>query len=539
MSISVGKIAAIYLAVATFFVAGCSRSDPEAEQARIDAEVAAQLDTAKRLLYNGNVDQAVSLLEVLDADHPNRPAVIEQLAFAYSEVPDPAMAAFYFDQAYELDNSRSDLALFAAQSHTQMEDWGAAATAYQNYLASEPLDAGAWKQLARAHRSAGKLQPSLDAWLRAFKAGTGKPDVNEAVELGNLYYQLGNQAQAGDWWNYALKLPDQDDAHTAARLGLLRLALAREHWDQAEQLVAKLDQTSPGLLDDSDLSGVRQQLQNLHATTQIQVPTPQDVPPATTTGAPADTGTTHVSDIPDAAGGTKVVDAEDVAPAGEDTVTGPETATTGTPQPAVVTSTWSASGRGGAVTKLSVLAEGETTGDGVAPTPLADTESELPAPEPEMPEPTNEYEKGVIAYQEGNYAGAIRHFQLSLANENSESATTYYDLSRAYYAIGQWQQAELYASEAMRRQPRNLQYRAQYLRVIQKSQSRQRLMDELVVAYEQFPDSPDIALALARGYDKIERNPRNARIMYQTFLDLAPADHAKRAEIEELLVTYP
>ncbi|MDP0497056.1 MAG: tetratricopeptide repeat protein [Verrucomicrobiota bacterium JB024] len=562
MSTTVGKIAAICLAVATFFVAGCSRSDPAAEQARIDAEVATRLDAAKHLLYNGSIDQAVSALEVLDADHPNRPGVIEQLAFAYAEVPDPAMAAFYFDQAYTLTPSRTDLALFAAQAHTQMKDWPAAAMAYQHYLEGEPMDAGAWKQLAQAQRNAGKLQPSLEAWLRAFKTEKSKPTVTEAVELGSLYYQLGNQAQAGDWWNYALKLPDQDGAHAQARLGLLRLALAREHWAQAEELVANLDAQSPALIDNSDLAGVRRQLADLRAATSGIKPPAASGSIATTgtgssasavtpsgtatTGSAATTGTTtaatsssatgtattNVADLPDS-GGSKLVDPADVAPAGQDTVTGPA----GVPQEHVISASWGDAGDGTPTDSTEVaVTEDNTT---VAPTPLADGQTPAADTEPEMPAPKNEYERGVIAYQEGNFPAAIRHFQMSLAIENSQNALTFYDLSRAYYAIGQWQQAELFASEAMRLQPKNIQYRAQYLRAIQKSQSRQRLMEELVAAYELFPDSPDIALALARGYDKIEQNPRNARYMYEQFLELAPPDHPKRAEIEELLVYYP
>jgi hypothetical protein len=247
------------------------------------------------------------------------------------------------------------------------------------------------------------------------------------------------------------------------------------------------------------------------------------------------TATTNVADLPDS-GGSKLVDPADIAPAGQDIVTGTGSPT-GAAQEHVISATWGDAGDGTPTGSTEVaVTEANTT---VAPTPLADGQTPAADTEPEMPEPKNEYERGVIAYQEGNFPVAIRHFQMSLANENSQNALTFYDLSRAYYAIGQWQQAELFASEAMRLQPKNIQYRAQYLRAIQKSQSRQRLMEELVAAYEQFPDSPDIALALARGYDKIEQNPRNARVMYETFLELAPPDHPKRAEIEQLLVYYP
>lgn len=554
MSQLIRKIAVICFTVATFFVAACSRNDPAAEQARIDAEVAAQLGTAKNLLFNGNTDQAMRVLEALDTDYPNRPDVLEQLAFASNDLPDHAMAGIYFDRVHELDPTRSDIALFAAEAHSQAGDWAAAADAYAKYLEDEPLDSGAWKRLAQAQRKAGRLQPSLDAWLRAFKAGKTKPNVTEAVELGNLYFELGNQAQANNWWEIALKLPDKDNAHTTALIGQLRLALAREDWTEAELIVALLDDTAPNALESNGLGGVRQQLADLRETTRIEIPTTTaatELGNATDTTGPAklavieeeavveadDTGTITVDATGDII---TIADEADTDTAAitvtEEVITVDET----TEAPAEVTVTMTETetiftpGVTTTVTKLSII---ETEEDDIPPTPLADTETELPEPEPE-PEPPVEptlLELGTAALEDQEYPEAIRFLQLSLANEDPNNAMAFYDLSRAYYGIGQWQQAELYASEALRRQPDNLFFMVQYLRVIQKSQTRQRLMQEMVRAHEQFPNSPDIALALARGYDYIEQNPRNARIMYETFLELAPVDHPKRAEIRAYL----
>ncbi len=547
------KLAAICFLLATFFVTACSKQDNEADKAAQEAAIQKQLSQAQTLLFNGDTQGALNILEALDTDHENHPEIIEQLAFAYAEVPDPTLAGIYFDRVYQLDPSRSDIALFAASAHSEGGDWEAAARSYENYLKAEPLDAGAWKSLARTYQQAGKLQPALDAWLRAFRTDKSKPDAAEAVLVGDLCYALNNRAQAERWWNHALEQPNVGDAHAEATLGKLRLALAKEQWGEAETLVKTVQQRYPGALEEAGLESVPSQLADLREATTLVTTTAAEGVEITKPDDETEENVTNVADIEDE-GPTKLSVIED-----EETVVTPEQETITTSDGSVLvaqlqveepepespdspgvitvsegnaTVTYAAGPDG--PTKLSVIEE-EVEEENLAPTPLAETEEELPPPPAPAPEPTTLFAQGTTALQNAEFPEAIRYLQLSLANEDPNNANAFYDLSRAYYGIGQWQQAELYASEALRRQPDNLFYEVQYLRVLQKSQSRQKLMEELVRAHDMFPSSPDIALALARGYDYIEKNPRNATYMYETFLELAPMDHPMRPEIEQYL----
>ncbi|MEM8550058.1 MAG: tetratricopeptide repeat protein [Verrucomicrobiota bacterium] len=505
-------------------MAGCAEKDPEAEKQRIEAEVQAQLEQAEELLFGGQTGQAIAILEALDLEYPNRYDVIEQLAYAYNDLPDPVMAAMYFDQAYTLDPSRKEIALFAARAHEAGGNSQGAIEAYELYLEAEPLDAAIWRALATTYQEDGQLRPALEAWQRAFNSGKLKPTVQEAVMLGDLYYSLGILPQAEQWWNYALKLPDADGAHANAKVGQLRLALASEDWAQAEELANAIGEQK---LAEAGLGGVPGQLAELReATSGITVPPPPQVVSADELGNVTEGG----APAPDKLGVTEEEIVEEelteeavVVPI-EPEATAPAETETEEVVVAVVEST------NADTTKLAVIVEEE---EDVPPVPLAETEAEVPPPPPPPPLPTTLYGLGVLALENGQAEEGIRLLQRSLADEDPNNPQAYYELSRAYFDLGQWRQAQLYATEATRREPANLNYMFQYLRVIQRTMSSQQVMNELIRAQELFPTSPDIALALARGYDFIDQNPRNAMIMYETYLELAPADHPKRAEIEE------
>ena len=50
-------------------------------------------------------------------------------------------------------------------------------------------------------------------------------------------------------------------------------------------------------------------------------------------------------------------------------------------------------------------------------------------------------------------------------------------------------------------------------------------------AYDRFPRSPEIALSLARGYERIDGNNSFAIVLYERFIQLAP-NHPLRTEAE-------
>ena len=109
-------------------------------------------------------------------------------------------------------------------------------------------------------------------------------------------------------------------------------------------------------------------------------------------------------------------------------------------------------------------------------------------------------------------------------------AQSWHKLSLASIEAGDLPQAEMTALEAIRRKPDHLPYTLAYLKAVQRARSGDQLMAELVKAKQKFPESAEISLALARGYDQIEGNNYNARMAYLEFLESFPS-HPRSGEV--------
>ncbi len=543
---SVRKLAVLGLALATLFLNGCGQSESERLEARREA-ITQGLDRANRLLFSGQTDQALDQLEALDQQYPNSPEVLEAMAFAYAKKPDHALAAFYFDTVVQLDPSRADLAMYAARSHGETGDTASAARAYQIYLQDSPEDAAAWRALAQALTSEHKSKAALDAWLQAIKLSGGKPDAADAASIGRLYLDLDNLPQARRLFEASLTAPAEGDSRARALLGLLEVDIREKQWAAAEKRIAQLDKVDPAALDNSPLAAARLELKSWREA-QAELAKQQLVAATEKKKAEEAAALAQAEAVrKEGTSGTITIDrtGETINLAGgSNTALPPDLDKSATlPGPPAhreeerVTATVAETG---ATTPTN-------TGEEVAPTPLAngstgttattttvtETVVEVAAPPPVSPQSLRE--RADLAYEAGNFAEAIRLYQAALAEE-PDAAPVYYGLSRAYYESKQWPQAELYASEAKRLNPGDLRYTVNFLRAIQRTQSSERLMAEMIRAKERFPDSPDITLALARGYERLYNNRRNAIFLYQEFLTLAPA-HPQAEDIRRHLQT--
>lgn len=532
---SVIKLAVYGLTLATLFLNGCGQSEQAREAERLKA-IDTGLETANRLLYAGETDQALSKLESLDQLYPNNPEVLEALAFAYAKKPDHALAAFYFDTVVQLDPERAELALYAARSHSETGDTASAARAYEVYLKDSPDDAAAWREMAKALTAERQTKPALDAWLQALRLSDTQPSSLEAAQIGKLYLNLDNLPQAQRLFNASLKAPTVGNAHEIALLGLLEIDLRKKRWVDAEQRIAELDKVAPKALDNSPLASARLELQKwreaqaelerqriaeseavkkkAEEATQVTANTAEKKKPGTITiGRTGETISLTSNDE------------EGLPPALDKSLPGPPAHSE--EQGQTDTSNVEADTEGSVTKPVVANDDGE-----IPPTPLADgadseqettttTASSTIASESITPAEPALRERGDLAYEAGNYEEAVRLYQAALAEEPN-AAPAYYGLSRAYYQLRQWPQAELYASEARRLSPGDLRYTINFLRAIQRTQSAERLMTEMVRAKERFPNSPDLTLALARGYERLYNNRRNAIFLYQEFLTMAP-----------------
>ncbi len=134
----------------------------------------------------------------------------------------------------------------------------------------------------------------------------------------------------------------------------------------------------------------------------------------------------------------------------------------------------------------------------------------------------------------GDFKEAISLYWKALALEENSPAK-WQALSQAALKNEDLETAELAALEAVRRDNENLLYTLNLLDIMQKSASTDRFLAELVRAKEHFPQSIELTYDLARAYDTLARNKRNARIMYEEYLNMAPLDHPHRIEAEQAL----
>lgn len=137
----------------------------------------------------------------------------------------------------------------------------------------------------------------------------------------------------------------------------------------------------------------------------------------------------------------------------------------------------------------------------------------------------------------GSYTDAVASYWESLGLDDSQSQV-WFELSEALLANEQLAWAEATALEAIRRTPRSILFTLQYLVVVQLSKNPEQFLQELIRAKERLRDSPEITLALARGYKNISQSRGNAIILYQEVLEMLP-NHPDRdtiqAELDEVL----
>ncbi len=158
---------------------------------------------------------------------------------------------------------------------------------------------------------------------------------------------------------------------------------------------------------------------------------------------------------------------------------------------------------------------------------------ELPPP----PTPANFLNEARNSQNAGDNSGAIKNYWASLKLDD-KPAEVWHELSDLLLKNGQTGMAEATAMEAVRREPKSILYTMHYLRVAQTTKTPEELLQELISAKQKIPDSPDITLALARGYKAINSNYREAAILYRDFLDNAPG-HPERSKAEAELASLP
>jgi tetratricopeptide (TPR) repeat protein len=382
--------------------------------------------------------------------------------------------------------------------------------------------------LADLYREANQTESAVDAYLQGYELLARPLRGDEAVILGDLFFQLDNFPRAENFYQIALESGDLSEL--PALFGLLKINVTNANWTVAERVVNLLDEEYPGALDTSELYTVREDLadwkeakrrfeeekkaQELASRENLENRLNQDL---STGGTPP----TRPEDP------TPPPSEEDTPPPEDDES---ETAddsdrilrvVEGEPEPETI---------GGG--KMTVINDEDEEESGTIV--LGFFPDEQPGADPIAPTGlAADIARARQFREEGVYSEAVRLLWNVLGTDPT-FAEAWFELSKAYFANNEAAAAETASLEAMRLAPFNANYVLHHIEVIRRSRGNAVVIRELRLAQERFPNNPEILFELARGYDELATDARNAAYLYNRFLDDFP-NHPLAPEVRTKL----
>lgn len=504
------------------------------------------------MLDSGQFEGAILILERQLEKTPDRVDLLEPLAFAQNAAEQEVMAALTFSQIAELSSDPAYF-LYAAESLRNAGDATGAVGRYRSYLAEMPNDRAIWVTLAQFEEERGNSRQALEAWLRAERL---ESRAQHQLAIGRLYLEAGNLAQAQTW--HARALEGDESQRPEAFLGLLATAVEARRFKDASLLVAQMDEAYPGFLDASDLADIRSQLEDWEqrrnaaraAVAELErVQAERDAveqeppnPEETETMSEPLRNAEAITDSP----GEPVEPVEAADPVSEETPEFASTAKaaelpdTGEQEEPVPAEAAAANFVGLSSLDSEVAAE-ETDPKPESvrePAPSPATEKEVVSLETTSPSPDETIQEHRARAQNlaasGQNEDAIRAYKSLLVKDDRDPAD-WSTLSRLYIQSGDGRMARATASEAMRRSPDQPEYSLGWIAALLAFREPRQILAEMESVARQFPENPDVLLMMARGYRESPSNERNARILYERYLEFAPVDHPGIGEANSFL----
>jgi Flp pilus assembly protein TadD len=520
---------------------------------------AAQIKDALSLSEKGSNEEALKILEGLATQHPDDIEILKSIGKVYSADGDASMASLFLEQAYLQSPDDTEL-LF--QTYLSLDAAKQPAGHLLEKLAEQKVEAMTpqlWTRLGQVRQRANLLQPALDAYLKGVDPDKAKPAPETAAAIGRLFVKVGNLAQAESWLKMAADNDDDSNALTTL-FGLLEINFRQKDWAGAEATIAQLEKQFPGAVEASQWEQARKELTRWRKSQdEIKSKLAKTQADKKTAEAELNTDTaeeeaTQVLESDQNSKGNEtaltesksqiIADMEAAeamadAPAIENTEEA--NVTVGQDNKAIVsdssitiepadpmTTVEVSSDQASKAEETTFVVDADTTIE-PAPTPIVE---DFPTLEAE-PEPTalstsirpltveELLADAENATLDRDFKSAIRKYWTAIGIANNR-AEVWNLLSRAYLVDGQLNNAETTALEAVRLEPRQVNYTLDYLRVAQRSQAPEDFLAELETAYARFPTSPEITLSIARGHERISQDRPTARNLYLRFIDIAP-----------------
>jgi tetratricopeptide (TPR) repeat protein len=182
------------------------------------------LQTARRALADGWVDEARYLYEMARAQQPDSPDAHYGLATAAFLLNDADRAVAHFQEVTRLDPLRAAAHVNLGAALTRLGQHGEAVEAIRKGIQLEPNRASGYYNLGLVYRAAGEDERALKALEQATKLDPRMADAH--FNLGNLLMRQGQISRAAGSFRKTLELQPLCDK-AAQALAQAEAALAR------------------------------------------------------------------------------------------------------------------------------------------------------------------------------------------------------------------------------------------------------------------------------------------------------------------------
>lgn len=579
MKLLKNSVAPAILACAVF-LCSCGEKSPE-ETAYINkrkSELAVR--RAQVLSAENDLKGAIAMLEKAYAENGADPRVSEALANAFAQNGETASAGMFYEAAFDGDNSRADLLIFAANAYEQTDSPEAAINAYEKYLKKNPRDAQILKNLALLLEKNGEYSKALNTYMSAIKAENKNPDTAEAAVIGRLFVKTGNTTQAKLWLEAAIKVCLKENTETRREiyLNLIEVYLARKDMGSLENAVAELEKIDPKIIGErfptlkANIAEFKHRLAEVDAVlnadkTRRDVELEQEraaaeakkqereadaaaTPPVKQTNTPTpadekprgDNSTASNAENAGNAGNTAASDKQNKQPAPnanaktDKTDSAPEAA-----RPAQPASKQSVSQKNTppAKTDSETVSAAEKINGNTSSTPADNTTTteEKKTPPPALKKPETDFEKNLRLAREA-VEKKDKTASVELANKtlaiNPFSAPAWETMADAYALNGQFYDAFLAANEAYLIAPDNPKAAFKMLSLAWRSAQRDAFKRNFKTVAEKFPDAPETAFYRAYVCE-LDGDKPGAKKSFDEFLKFENSDaEMKRAAREYL-----
>lgn len=545
------KSAPLILLVLTALIAGCA--DPEAQKAK-------KLSEANAYIASADYDAAQSLLNELAALDPENADILRSRIALYEAQNDTVAVAFLMQEAQR--RAPDDVEILY-QTYLAQEAADQPSTDYLErfaVLAPDAMTPELWEMLGSKRSAAGQSQAALNAYLKAAAYDGHTPSSGSAVAIGKLFLQVDNTAQAERWFQVAAESNDPDAL--AALFGLLEINLRNKNWPESELVVQQLEAQFPGAISASQWATVPDELAKWRqaqdemraklekekadaeakAKAEAEAKAKEDAEKAAALAAheseaestdvtATDTNPTP-SDKSEIVAELEAIEAMADIPAVEaepNVEFNPDIAIQPADPELTIEVSFDQEATGAQIEYNVRSSESLANED----TP-ADSTIEAEVYEAAPPMTIEELlAEAATAEQQRDYDAAIQYYWQALGQAN-DRADIWSLLSRAYLIDGQLKNAETAALESLRLDPGNVNTMLDYLRIAQRTKAPRDFLAELETAADRFPQNPEIALSLGRGYERIAQNNIAAARAYSRFIELAPS-HPLRSEAESAI----